>query len=54
MCKKSDPSKKSVVEKKVNDMMNGIKTDPLYPKINEFLNKKIQLALEDAKPSVKV
>lgn len=54
MSKKSDPSKKSVVEKKVNEMVNGIKNDPLYPKINEFLNKKIQLALEDVKPPAKV
>jgi hypothetical protein len=54
MSKKSDPSKKLVVEKKVNEMVNRIKTDPLYPKINEFLNKKIQIALEDVKPPPKV
>lgn len=45
MSKKADPSKKNIVEKKVNDLVNGIKTDPLYPEISEFLTKKIQLAL---------
>jgi hypothetical protein len=45
MSKKADPSKKNIVQKKAKDMVNKIKTDPLYPEISEFLTKKIQSAL---------
>jgi hypothetical protein len=54
MSKKADPSKKNIVERKINEMMNRIKPDPLYPEISEFLNKKIESAFEDIKPSLKI
>jgi hypothetical protein len=33
MCKKSDLSKKALIEKKINDLIALIKNDPIYAKI---------------------
>jgi hypothetical protein len=54
MCKKSDPSKKTLVEKKVHDLVAVLKQDPIYSKIEPFISKRVQTAMEDQKTPSKV
>lgn len=54
MCKKSDPSKKTLVEKKVNDLVALLKQDQIYSKIDPFITKRVQTAMEDQKAASKL
>lgn len=54
MSKKTDSSKKNIVEKKINDLLSIVKKETFFDKIEPIIKKKIQFALEDPKIVPKV